>query len=275
MAPSPPPPDLLVVIGVGGMGEAVVRDLAPGRAVLLADREQAALDRATGFAGSAAELHTRTVDLAAPSDITGLTDAAARLGPVETLVLTAGLSPVQAPADAIVDVDLIGLAHTLEDFAPRMADGGAGVVIASMAGHLMGPLDADDAPLVATTPAADLAEVPRVAAARAGDAGSAYAFAKAAAMVRVQAAAGPWGEFGARINSISPGIIDTPMGQAELASEVGPVMEAMTESSAAGRLGTPEDIAAAVRFLVGPEAAFVTGTDLLVDGGVVAATRTG
>jgi NAD(P)-dependent dehydrogenase (short-subunit alcohol dehydrogenase family) len=103
----------------------------------------------------------------------------------------------------------------------------------------------------------------------------AYPFAKRANQIRVAAAAGSWGERGARINSISPGIISTAMGRLELGSESGALMQAMVDNSGLRRLGTPEDIAAATEFLLGPSAAFITGADLLVDGGVVAAIQTG
>ena len=106
------------------------------------------------------------------------------------------------------------------------------------------------------------------------DPGWAYVIAKQANLLRVQAASDLWGQRNARINSISPGIISTPMGRSELDSPLGEGMRAMVTASPAKRLGTPEDIAAAAGFLLGPEASFITGTDLLVDGGVVAATQT-
>jgi NAD(P)-dependent dehydrogenase (short-subunit alcohol dehydrogenase family) len=103
----------------------------------------------------------------------------------------------------------------------------------------------------------------------------AYPFAKRANVIRVAAAAKSWGRRGARINSISPGIISTAMGRLELDSENGQMMRAMVKSSGSGRLGTPDDIGAAAELLLGPLAAFITGIDLLVDGGVIAALRTG
>jgi NAD(P)-dependent dehydrogenase (short-subunit alcohol dehydrogenase family) len=107
------------------------------------------------------------------------------------------------------------------------------------------------------------------------DSRMAYPFAKRANQIRVAAAAVAWGERGARINSISPGVISTAMGRLELGSQSGALMRAMVDNSGLRRLGTPEDIAAATEFLLGPSAGFVTGTDLLVDGGVVAAIQTG
>ena len=103
----------------------------------------------------------------------------------------------------------------------------------------------------------------------------AYPIAKQANHIRVRAASAHWGRRGARINSISPGIISTPMGQQELASPVGDGMRAMIAMSGTGRQGTPDDIAAATAFLLGPDASFITGTDLLVDGGVIAAVKAG
>jgi NAD(P)-dependent dehydrogenase (short-subunit alcohol dehydrogenase family) len=125
------------------------------------------------------------------------------------------------------------------------------------------------------TPARELAALPVLEASRHTDPGLAYAFAKRANHLRVRAASVEWGRRGARINSISPGIISTSMGQAELQGPTGSFMRTMVEGSGAGRLGTPDDIAAAVEFLVSPAASFVTGTDLLVDGGVVGALTTG
>ena len=108
-----------------------------------------------------------------------------------------------------------------------------------------------------------------------GDPATAYSVAKRANHLRVMAASAAWGERGARINSISPGVISTAMGQQELAGPTGAIMRAMVDASGTGRLGAPGDIAAAAGFLLGPDSSFITGTDLLVDGGVVAALKSG
>jgi NAD(P)-dependent dehydrogenase (short-subunit alcohol dehydrogenase family) len=151
--------------------------------------------------------------------------------------------------------------------------GGAGVVIASMAGHLMPTLDPDVERQLASVPAEELLGLD--ACSNITSSQMAYPFAKRANQIRVAAAAVAWGERGARINSISPGVISTAMGRLELGSDSGALMRAMVDNSGLRRLGTPEDIASAAEFLLGPSASFVTGTDLLVDGGVVAAIRTG
>ena len=202
-----------------------------------------------------------------------LADRAAELGSVTEVVHTAGLSPVQAPAPAILAVDLLGVALVLEEFGRVVSPGGAGVVISSMAGHLAAPLDAEQKQALAHTPADELLDLPLLGQVTSAAAG--YGLAKRANHLRVQAASGTWGRRGARINSISPGIISTPMGQQELAGDSGTAMRTMIDASAAGRLGTPADIAAATAFLLGPDSTFVSGTDLLVDGGVVAVLRAG
>lgn len=222
---------------------------------------------------------TRAVDVSSRASVAALAAAAAELGPVTQVVHAAGLSPAQAPAQAILAVDLLGTALMLEEFGEVIAPGGAGVMIASMAGYMLPPgapgaPGADLEQALAHTPADELLALPFLDA-RALGAQGAYPLAKYANRLRVQAASHDWGRRGARVNSVSPGVISTPMGRQELAGESGAQMRAMVEASGTGRVGTPDDIAAAVAFLLGPEATFVTGNDLLVDGGVVAALRSG
>lgn len=268
--------EVAVVVGVGGMGEAIARRLGPGRCMVLADVDPALLDTVTQTLTGEGHLVTPVVvDVSDTDTVAGLASTASALGPVRVIVHTAGVSPVQASAEAILKVDLLGVAFTLEEFAPVVAPGGAGVVIASMAGHMGPAVTPEEESQLALTPARELAALPILEASRHPDPGLAYAFAKRANHLRVRAASVEWGRRGARINSISPGIISTSMGQAELQGPTGSFMRDMVEGSGAGRLGTPDDIAAAVEFLVSPAASFVTGTDLLVDGGVVGALMTG
>ncbi len=263
-----------VVIGVGGMGLAIARRVGSGRALLLADVDEAAVAVAAGLLrGEGHDVTTRVVDVSDGDSVAALVSAAAMIGEVTHVVHTAGLSPVQASTAAILRVDLLGVAYVLDAFAAVVARGAAGVVIASMAGHMAAKLPPDQERALAATPTRELLGLPFLAPDTVGDPASAYVLAKRANILRVQAAAAGWGERGARVNSISPGIISTAMGQQELASETGDGMRAMVDMSAAQRLGTPEDIAAAAAFLLDPQSSFITGTDLLVDGGVVAAVR--
>ncbi|MFE9094264.1 SDR family oxidoreductase [Streptomyces sp. NPDC007264] len=269
--------DVVVVIGVGGMGEAIARRQGPGNSLLLADFDEKVLQTvADKLREHGHSVTTRVVDVSSRDSVAALARAAAELGPVTQVVHTAGLSPAQAPAAAILRVDLLGTALVLEEFGRVIAARGAGVVIASMAGHMLpsGALSAEQEQALAHTPADDLLGLPFVDADALGPQG-AYPLAKYANRLRVQAASTHWGERGARVNSISPGVISTPMGRQELDGESGGMMRAMIEASGTGRLGTADDIAAAAAFLLGPDATFVTGNDLLVDGGVIAALRCG
>jgi len=268
--------DVLVVIGVGGMGRLIARRQGAGKTVVLADfNEQALTTLAEQMAADGHRVETHRVDVSSRESVRELAAAAARLGNVTQLAHTAGLSPTQADVERVLAVDLAGVAFVLDEFGAVIAPGGAGVVIASMAGQMWPPLPADQELALATTPADELLGLPFLGPDHINHPGIAYAIAKRANHLRVAAASVPWGRRGARINSISPGIISTPMGRQELESESGAMMRAWVESSGTGRLGTPDDIAAATAFLLGPDASFVTGTDLLVDGGVVAAVRTG
>ena len=269
--------DVVVVVGVGGMGEAIARRQGPGRHVVLADFNGETLERvSTALRGDGYEVTARQVDVADHGSVAALADASAALGPVTQVAHTAGLSPVQASVEAILRVDLAGVAYSLAEFGRVVAPGGAGVVIASMAGTMaVGRFPAEMEAALALTPAEELLALPFLQPGAVPDPGAAYGIAKRGNQVRVHAASLAWGARGARVNTVSPGIISTPMGQEELAGQSGAMMRAMVEASATRRLGTPADIAAAVAFLLGPESSFVTGTDLLVDGGVVAALRSG
>ncbi|ROP74616.1 NAD(P)-dependent dehydrogenase (short-subunit alcohol dehydrogenase family) [Curtobacterium sp. PhB115] len=267
--------DVLVVIGVGGMGEAIARRIGTGKTVLLADFDAALLERtASALRGDGFAVETRPVDVASRESVRSLAEQAAALGAVVQIAHTAGLSPVQAPIEAVLAVDLVGVSHTIDEFGTVIASGGAGVVIASNAGQQAADaLPADVQRALADTPTDQLLDLPFLAALP--DPGAAYSVAKRANQVRMYAASAAWGRRGARINTISPGVISTPMGQAELGGQHGEVMRAMIATSGTGRIGTASDIAAAAEFLLGPNATFVTGTDLLVDGGVTAAVRSG
>jgi NAD(P)-dependent dehydrogenase (short-subunit alcohol dehydrogenase family) len=273
---SVPASDVLVVIGAGGMGRAIARRCGSGATLLLADVGEAALDSvAHALTDEGHRVQTQRTDVSDRASVRRLADAAASLGSVRAIAHTAGVSPVQAPADTVVAVDLLGVAYVLDELAAVVAPGGAAVVISSMAGHLAPALSAEDERALAQATLDELPALPCVQQAAKGHPGLAYAFAKRATAIRVRAASVRWGRRGARVCSISPGIIATPMGRAELAGPTGALMDQMTRSSACQRLGTPDDVAAAAEFLLSQRAAFITGIDLLVDGGVVAAIQSG
>jgi NAD(P)-dependent dehydrogenase (short-subunit alcohol dehydrogenase family) len=257
----------LVVIGVGGIGLAVARRLGAGRPVVVADRSTEQLEsavellRAEGF-----DVAGHGLDVTDAGAVDQLASRLAEVGPVTTVVHTAGVSPAQADSAAIYRVDLLGVAHVIDAFAPLVATGASVVVVASMAGQLAGLADHDERAL-ATTPTAQLLDLDVVRSTT--DPAAAYLLAKRGAQLRVQAAAGRYGARGARINSVSPGVIATAMSAAELASPYGDTMRLMLDAAPIARIGAPDDIAAAIGFLSSDDASYVTGADLLVDGGVV------
>ena len=193
----------------------------------------------------------REVDVSDRESLRSLAAECATLGRVTRVAHTAGVSPMQADIDTIVRVDLVGTALVLEEFGAVVAEGGAGVVVASMAGQIFGPhLSADEIADLAHEPAEALARLPWFG--RVQDPQTAYGYAKRGNQLRVATAAATWAARGARINSVSPGVIDTEMGRTELSGETGDLVHAQIDASAIGRAADPDEIAAAVEFLLGP-----------------------
>jgi NAD(P)-dependent dehydrogenase (short-subunit alcohol dehydrogenase family) len=267
---------VVVVIGVGGMGEAIARQQGLGRHLLLADFNVEAMDAvATRLETDGYRVATVQVDVSDRESVRALAHSAISRGPVVQVVHTAGLSPVQAGVEAILRVDLYGVAVVLAEFGEVIAPYGTGVVIASMAGHVLGSLASDQEAALMGAPLDDLLCLPFLQPEVIADPAHAYMVAKRANVLRVMQESLSWGRRNARVNSISPGIIATPMGRDELEGENGAGMRSLMEASGTGRVGTSTDIAKATAFLLGPDSSFVTGTDLLVDGGALAALRAG
>jgi NAD(P)-dependent dehydrogenase (short-subunit alcohol dehydrogenase family) len=266
----------VVVIGAGGIGLAIAHRQGSGKTVLIADISEATLEAGIKSLKAAGhEATSQKVDVSSRESVRSLADAAAGLGSVVQVVTTAGLSPVQASANAVLAVDLLGVALVLEEFGRVISPGGAGLVISSMAGYMLPPLPQEQNEALAITPADELLSLPFLREAAVPNSAAAYGISKRANHLRVQATAVSWGERGARINAISPGIILTPLAAQEMAGPGGPGYQAMIAASAAKRVGTPDEIASAAAYLLGPEAGFITGSDLLIDGGVIAAMRAG
>lgn len=267
---------IVVVIGAGGIGQAIGRRQGSGKKVLLADRnEQVLASAARALEADGHNVATCPVDVSSRESVHALAQAATDLGDLVHVVNTAGLSPVQASPEAILAVDLAGTALVLEEFGQVIAAGGAGLVISSMAGYMQPPLAAETEQALARTPADELLALPFLAPEAVPNSGAAYALAKRANHLRVQAAAVTWGERGARVNSISPGIILTPLARDEMSGPGAEGYQKMIRTSAAGRVGTTDEVATAAAYLLGPDAGFVSGADLLIDGGVIAALRAG
>lgn len=270
-----------VVTGAGGaMGAACARVLADDAdVVLLTDVDKRRLDAAAGTveALGAAAVEQVVADLGDPGAPAELAARAAALGDLHALVHTAGLSPAMAAWDEILRVDLVAVVRLLDEFMPSVGPASVGVCVASIAGHL-GAFDPAMDELLADALAPDLEARYRAAAGDDPDPGATYRLAKRAVIRACAAAAARWGARGGRVVSLSPGLIDTGMGRLEL--EHNPVKHWMAEQTpiGAGRgepgtvlPGRVDDIAAAVAFLCSDAAAFVSGCDLRVDGGLVAA----
>jgi NAD(P)-dependent dehydrogenase (short-subunit alcohol dehydrogenase family) len=268
--------DVIVVIGAGGIGLAIARRQGFGKTILLADWNEETLAKAAAdLTGASYKVSTQQVDVSSRESVRALAEAAAVLGNVMQVVNTAGVSPNMAPPERVLAVDLYGSAVVFEEFEPVIAPGGAGLIISSMAGHMLPALPAEQDHALAFTPADDLLALPFLSPEAVPNSMIAYMIAKRGNMLRVQAAAMSWGAKGARVNAISPGIIATPLAQHELNSAIGDGYRAMIAASPANRMAPPEEIAIAAGYLLGPDAGFVTGSDLLIDGGVIAAMRAG
>lgn len=263
--------NVIVVIGAGQIGQAIARRVGVGKHVVLADlREDNARAAAEVMGNAGYDVSTVTVDVSSREDVHALAARAAGLGDVAGLIYAAGVSPSQAPPATVLRVDLYGTALVLEVFGGVIARGGSGVVISSQSGHRLPPLTMEQNRALATTPTAELLALDFLQPDQVKDSLHAYQLAKRGNSLRVMAEAVRWGRRGARLNTISPGIIMTPLAKDELTGPRGAGYRRMIEGSVAKRAGTPDEVGAVGALLMGPDGAFITGSDFLMDGGVTA-----
>jgi NAD(P)-dependent dehydrogenase (short-subunit alcohol dehydrogenase family) len=209
-----------------------------------------------------------TCDISDPAAVQALADRVAELGPFRALAHAAGLSPTMAGSRRVIEVNLLGTIGLLEAFEPLVVEGSAAVCFSSSAGYLpLELLGEEIAALVHETSADDFLDR---AEALLPDSGLGYAFSKNGVQREAAKAAVRWGPKGGRVVSLSPGLIDTPMGRQEFAHQ--PIMQEMLDRTPLGREGTAEEIANAVAFLLSDEASYISGIDLLVDGAQGAAS---
>lgn len=264
--------DVIVLIGAGSIGQAIARRVSAGKHLLLADlRLENAEVAARTLSDAGFEVTTATVDVSSRSSVEALVLKATTLGDVFGVIHAAGVSPSQASPATILKVDLYGTALVLETFGNVIARGGSGVVIASQSGHRLPPLSVEQNSALATTPVEDLLGLPFLQLDQVKDSLHAYQLSKRGNSLRVMAEAVRWGKRGARINTISPGIIITPLANDELKGPRGEGYRRMMEVSAAGRAGTPDEVGNVAALLMGQDGAFITGSGFLMDGGVTAA----
>ena len=263
--------DVIVVIGAGSIGQTIARRVSVGKHVLLADvRKENAEAAAAVLSNAGYEVSTATVDVSSRPSVDALVEAATAIGEVTGVIHAAGVSPSQASPATILAVDLYGTALVLEEFGNVIAPGGSCVVIASMSGHRLPALTAEQDKALATTPADDLLALAMLQPDQLTDSLHAYQVSKRCNSLRVMAEAVKWGKRGARVNTISPGIVITPLAKDELTGPRGEGYRRMIELCPVGRAGTPDEVGTVGALLMGPDGAFITGSDFLMDGGVTA-----
>ncbi|KAL2844830.1 hypothetical protein BJY01DRAFT_263801 [Aspergillus pseudoustus] len=273
------PRNVVVVIGTGGMGLAIARRLGSGSHLVLADFSLAQLDSATeALRHEGHSVHAIQTDVSSPDSVENLARQASQLGTIRAIAHTAGVSPAGAPPDRIYQIDLRGTAHVIDSFVSVASPDTSLVVIASLAGHNSPEtLSPELEKHLATAPAdrllahPGLSPPPNVQEDALGL--RAYSISKRANIIRVQASAAAWGKRGARINSVSPGLILTAMGHREMQGPLKEQLRDLVDSSAVARAGTPSDVASVVAFLCSQEASFITGQDILMDGGWLSSKR--
>lgn len=266
--------DVIALLGAGSMGTAIVRRIAAGRKILLGDISAENLEKvSTDFRYSGYDVETMIVNALEKDSIEAFAQKAAALGDVMYFIDTAGASPNQASPEQILNLDMVGTGYAVDAFGKVMARGGAGLLISSQTGYMMPiPFDVESQILAASTE--ELMDIPFIKE-TATNSGAAYIIAKRVNQLQaLKAAATTWKERRARINSLSPGIIVTPLAYDEFAA-AGDNYQAMIDASAAMRTGTIDEIAEAGAFLLGEHAGFINGTDLLIYGGTIASMRSG
>lgn len=263
--------NVMIWTGAGQIGMAIARRMGYGMKIVVGDKKLenaqtiAEIMNATGFDVVPVEM-----DLSNRASIQNLIIEAQTYGEITMMVNAAGVSPSQAPIEAILNVDLYGTAVLLEEVGKVIAPGGVGVTISSQSGHRMPALTPEEDEQLACTPSEELLELELLRPENITDTLHAYQLAKRCNEKRVMAESVKWGARGARINSISPGIIVTPLAIDEFNGPRGDFYKNMFAKCPAGRPGTADEVANVAELLMSDRGAFITGADFLIDGGATA-----
>ena len=267
--------EVVVLLGAGSMGTAIIKRISTNRIILLGDINEdnlKAREKELKYNGYAVE--TQIVDAMDFKSVEAFAKKANSLGDIKYFIDTAGASPNQASPEHIINLDLVATSLAIDIFGKYIGKGGAGLIISSQTGYMMN-LPAEVEQEIALTPTEKLKDLDFIKKDSMINSGVAYVVAKRSNHLKVRtAAATTWADRGARINSISPGIIVTPLAYDEFES-AGDAYQEMINSSPAKRVGTSEEIARAAEFLLSDDSSFITGIDLLVDGGVIASITSG
>ncbi|HEY6955342.1 MAG TPA: SDR family oxidoreductase [Flavisolibacter sp.] len=262
---------IIVLTGAGQLGMAIARRMGHGKKIFIADWK---LENANSIAKTMKEagfdVVPLEVDISSRQSVVQLIEAAQKEGEISMFINAAGVSPSQASIEQILKVDLYGTALLLEEFGKVIKEGGTGVTISSQSGYRMPALSAEDDRLLATTPAEELLNLEMLQPGNIRDSLHAYQMAKRCNGKRVMAEAVKWGERGARVNAISPGIIITPLALDEINGPRGDFYKNMFSKSPAGRPGIADEVANVAELLLSDKGAFITGSDFLIDGGATA-----
>ena len=260
---------VVVLVGSGSIGQAIARRVGAGRHVVLADlRLEAAETAAKLFEDAGFETSAVAADLSSRDSLLALIDHARSFGPIANVINAAGVSPSQAPVETILKVDLYGTSVLLEEFGKVIAEGGSGVVISSQSGHRLPALPEEQNAALATAPTEELLALPFLASIT--DTLKAYQYSKRCNVLRVMGEAPKWARRGATVNSISPGIIITPLANDELRGPRGDGYRRMIAGMPARRAGTPDEVGDLAEFLMSSRGRWITGADFLIDGGCTA-----
>ena len=263
--------DVMILTGAGQIGMAIARRMGYGKKIVIGDKKPenaqtiAKIMNDAGFDVEAVEM-----DLSSRESVKNLIAKAQEYGDISMLVNAAGVSPSQAPIEAILKVDLYGTAVLLEEVGRVIKEGGVGVTISSQSGHRMPALTPEEDEQLACTPTEELLNLDILQPENIKDTLHAYQMAKRCNEKRVMAESVKWGEKGARINSISPGIIVTPLAIDEFNGPRGDFYKNMFAKCPAGRPGTADEVANVAELLMSDKGAFITGADFLIDGGATA-----
>ena len=263
--------DIMILTGAGQIGMAIARRLGADKKIMIGDKN---INNANNIAkimtDAGFDVEAMEMDLSSRSSIKKLIEKALSYGEVSMLINAAGVSPSQASIETILKVDLYGTAVLLEEVGNVIKNGGTGVTISSQSGHRMPALSPEIDEQLATTPTEELLNLEVLQPKNIKDTLHAYQMAKRCNVKRVMAEAVKWGERGARINSISPGIIVTPLAIDEFNGPRGDFYKNMFAKCPAGRPGTADEVANVAELLMLPQGAFITGSDILIDGGATA-----
>lgn len=263
--------DVLILTGAGQIGMAIARRIGYGKKIVIGDKNIENAQTISKIMQEAGfDVESFECDISSRDSIKNLIREAQQYGNITNFINAAGVSPSQAPIETILKVDLYGTAVLLEEIGKVISEGGCGVTISSQSGHRMKQLGASIDEQLATTPTEELLDLEVLQPENIADTLHAYQLAKRCNVKRVMYEACRWGEKGARINSISPGIIVTPLAIDEFNGPRGDFYKNMFAKCPSGRPGTADEVANVAELLMTEKGVFITGSDILVDGGATA-----